>query len=131
MHIAAILLIIISASIPVKYFVKIHFLMQFRKKAVCTNAEIMYADKHITYREPDCYRLQIQYKMVDKEIFYMAQTMSAKKYKAGDILPLMYLSDRPEQFKTDFGKRLPWILAFSFLFFSIILWFCFLLLAAV
>jgi hypothetical protein len=127
-QIAAVFLIAISVSLPAIYVVKFYVLKQFKKKAVLTKALITHSEKRISYNGRHCYQLWIQYKLAGKEIFYMAQTHTEKKYNKGEYLPLMYLENKPQEFETNFNKNLGWMMVFSFFLLSAIAIPCYLLL---
>ena len=126
-EIAALVLISISLVLPVLCVIKIYRLRKFKKNAVVTNAMIRTIEKRTGIRGSVYYILAVQYGDIMGKIF-TGSAVTTKKYKIGDFIPLMYLTDNPAKFKTDFGKWLPWMLAFSVVFLGLIIWFCYWLL---
>ena len=88
-----------------------------------TTALVTASEKRRGFKNSTYYFLDIKYKLVDTGEQYSAQTISWKKYAAGDTMPLMYLTNDPGNFKTDFGKSLKWLLPFSIILIGLILWF--------
>lgn len=103
-------------------------IQRFKEKAVITTATITHTEKRTGYKST-YYLLHLQYKTIDTGIVYTGDSVSAsKKHRSGDTVPLMYLAGKPAIFRTDFGKWIPWVLAFGIVFFTLIAWLCYWLL---
>jgi hypothetical protein len=121
----AALIISTAGALPLLIcFIKMYLLKKFKAKAAITTALVTASEKRRGLKNSTYYLLQIKYSAIGTGVQYSAQTIEWKKYAAGDTIPLMYLLDKPEKFKTDFGKSLKFLLPFSIIFFSLILWFC-------
>lgn len=107
--------------------VKMYRLKRFMKNAITTSALIRSVEKRSGYRSY-YYLLTIQYGDLTGKIFTGVAIVASKKHKVGDFIPLMYSADNPAKYKTDFGKWVPWFLAFSLIFLGLIIWFCYWLL---
>ena len=124
----AALVLMIAGVLPlVTCLIKIYLLKKYKAKAAVTTALVTASEKRRGIKNSTYYLLDIQY-IIHTGIQYSAQTISWKKYAAGDTLPLMYLTNDPGNFKTDFGKSLKWLLPFSIILIGLILWFCYWLL---
>lgn len=127
-EIASLIIIVGSAGLPVLCSIKMKIIQRFKAKSITTNALITQVEKR-SGQKSTYYILSLQYKNVDTGISFKGHMISAsKRYKVGDTVPLMYLPDKPEIYKTDFGKWLRWIFAFSLCVFGAIMWFCYWLL---
>ena len=127
-QIVALVLVMAGLAIPVMCVVKYLAIKRFRQGAVVTEAEVMESERKTGYRSV-YYILRIKYKTIDGGQLYNGQFISGKKRKIGDTIPLMYANRDPAVFKTDFGKRLPWLFGFGIIFLALICWFCYWLLA--
>ena len=124
----AVLVLMVASVLPlVTCFIKIYLLKKYKAKATITTALVTASEKKRGIKNSTYYLLGIQY-IIHTGIQYSAQTISWKKYAAGDTLPLMYLTNDPGNFKTDFGKSLKWLLPISIILIGLILWFCYWLL---
>lgn len=74
------------------------------------------------------YLLDIQY-VIHAGLTYSARTISWKKYTAGDTIPLMYLTDKPGDFRTDLGGSLKWFLPVSLIVIALVALVCYWLLS--
>jgi hypothetical protein len=112
-QIASLILIVIS-FIPLGLcFIKIYLLKKYKAKATITTALVTSSEKRRGYKNSVYYLLGIQYKTIDTGIQYTGQATSLKKYAVGDEIPLMYATNDPANFKTDFGQSLKWLLPIS------------------
>lgn len=107
---AALILMITSLLPLLVCLVKIHLLKKYKAKATTTTALVTASEKRRGIKNSTWYLLGIQYRLVDTGEQYTGQTISWKKYAAGDNMPLMYLTADPGNFKTDFGQSLKWLL---------------------
>jgi hypothetical protein len=126
-EIVVLILISISLVLPVLCIVKMRRLKEFKKTAIVTSALIRSVERRSGYKSV-YYLLTVQYGDLTGKIFMGSAVVASKKHKPGDFVPLMYLPDNPAKYKTDFGKWLPWVLAFSLVFLGLIIWFCYWLL---
>jgi len=124
---AALVLVTISFLPLVICFVQMHRLKKYKAKATVTNALVTAFEKKRGYKNSTYYLLDIQY-IIHTGIQYSGQTISWKKYEAGDNIPLMYLTHDPGNIKTDFGQSLKWLLPISIILIGLIGWFCYWLL---
>jgi hypothetical protein len=126
-QIAALILIVAGAAIPAMCIIKMHMIKNFKKNAVITKAIINNTEKRFGLKGSVYYLLFIQYKDNAGNIFY-GQSIGTKKNIAGTTISIMYKTTNPANFKTDFGKYLPWLLGFSLAFFGLLVWFAYWLL---
>ena len=125
---AAALFIFIAGLLPLTIcLVKIRLLKKYKAKATITTALVTASETKKGFKNSTYYLLNIQY-IIHTGIQYAGQTISWKKYAAGDNIPLMYVTDDPGNFKTDFGKSLRWLLPISIILIGLIGWFCYWLL---
>ena len=124
----AALVLMTAGVLPlVTCLIKMYLLKKYKAKATIITALVTASEKKRGIKNSTYYLLDIQY-IIQTGIQYSAQTISWKKYAAGDILPLMYLTNDPGNFKTDFGKSLKWLLPVSIILIGLIAWFCYWLL---
>lgn len=100
---------------------------KFLKNAVLTTAFITHSERRTGLKNAVYYMLAIQYKDAAGNIF-KGQAIGAKKNIPGCTVPIMYKTTDPANFKTDFGKYLPWLLGFSLILLGLIFWFSYWLL---
>lgn len=124
---AALVLMIISLLPLSICLVKMHLLKKYKAKATITSALVTASETKKGMKNSTWYLLDIQY-ITHAGIQYSAQTVSWKKYAAGHHIPLMYLTDDPGNFKTDFGEALKWLLPVSVVLIGMVSWFCYWLL---
>lgn len=124
----ALFLMIISLLPLVMCLIKMHLLKKYKAKATITTALVTASEKRRGVKGSVYYLLGIQYKVTGTGIQYTAQTFSVKKYKAGDEIPLMYITNDPSNFKTDFGGSLKWLLPVSIILIVVVAWLCYWLL---
>jgi hypothetical protein len=127
MEIAALVLTITGALIPVMCVIKMLLIKNFRRNGVVTTAIVTHSERRTGLKNAVYYMLAIQYKDEAGNIF-TGQAIGAKKNIAGTTVPIMYKITDPANFKTDFGKYLPWLLGFSLLFLGLLIWFSYWLL---
>lgn len=120
---AALVLILISFLPLVICIIKMNRLKKYKAKATITTAIVTASQKKRGFKNSTYYLLDISYS-TDTGIQYSGQTITWKKYAAGDSLPLMYVTNDPGNFKTDFGKSLKWLLPGSIVFIILIALFC-------
>jgi hypothetical protein len=123
----ALMLTVISLLPLAICLIKMRQLKKYKARATVTNALVTAYEKKRGYKNAAYYLLNIQY-TIHTGIQYSGQTISGKKYAAGDYLPLMYLTDDPGNIKTDFGQSLKWLLPISIILIGLIGWFCYWLL---
>jgi|GEM_PF-2793834 len=123
----ALILVIISLLPLMICIVQMHRLKKYKANATVTNALVTAAEKKRGFKNAAYYLLSIQY-IIHTGIPYSGQTISWKKYEAGDYIPLMYLTHDPGNIKTDFGQSLKWLLLISILLIGLIVWLCYWLL---
>ncbi len=123
----ALVFMIISFLPLVICLIKIHLLKKYKAKATITTASVTSSEPRRGYKNATYYLLDIQY-IIHTGIQYSGRTISRKKYATGDSMPLMYLTDEPGNFKTDFGKALKWLLPISIILIGLMGWFCYWLL---
>ncbi len=123
----ALVLVIISFLPLAICFLQMHRLKKYKAKATVTKALVTAFEKKRGYKNAAYYLLNIQY-VIHTGIQYSGQTISHKKYEAGDYIPLMYLTDDPGNIKTDFGQSLKWLLPISIILIGLIGWLCYWLL---
>jgi len=104
--------------------IKMRMLQNFRKKGITTTATIIHVEEHYRAKGGYYYYLTFTYKTIHGE-GYTARSVDHKKRQPGDTIPLTYLLEKPTKFSVDNGKRLPYIAAFSIVFFFLIIWFCY------
>jgi uncharacterized membrane protein len=121
---AALVLMIISFLPLAICLVKMHGLKKYKAKATITTAQVTASEKRRGIKNSTYYLLSLQY-IIHTGIQYSGQTISWKKYAAGDNIPLMYVTNDPGNFKTDFGKSLKWLLPISILLIVLMAWFCY------
>jgi hypothetical protein len=126
-EIAALILIAAGALIPVLCIIKMLLIKRFKKNAVLTTAVITHSERRTGMKNSVYYMLAIQYKDAAGNIF-TGSAVGAKKNVPGTTIPIMYASTDPANFKTDFGKYLPWLLGFSLIFLGLLIWFSYWLL---
>lgn len=126
-EIAALVLILAGLLMPVLCIVKMLMIKKFKKNAVITTAIITNSERRTGIKNAVYYLLAIQYKDASGNIF-TGQAVGAKKNIPGTTVQIMYKINDPANFKTDFGKYLPWLLVFSLLFLGLLIWFSYWLL---
>ena len=126
-EVVVLILILTGLLLPVLCIVKMYRLKRFRKKAIITNALIRNVERRTGHKSV-YYLLTVQYGDIAGKIFNGTVIFGSKKYRVGGFIPLMYLPGEPSKYKTDFGKGLPWVLAFSLVFLGLIIRFCYWLL---
>lgn len=119
-HIISLILIVLTASLPVMCLVKMRVNRRFRQQAITTTAEILQVEKKPGSRST-YYIVQLQYVDVAGDT-YTGQTVFSRKKEVGDRIPLWYKATDPSIFKTDSGKWLRWVLLVSVLFLASITW---------
>lgn len=125
---AAVFFIIISLLPLAMCLIKIHLLKKYKSKATITTALVTSSEKRRGFKNSTYYLLGIQYKTIDTGKQYNGQTITRKKHTAGDEMPLMYITNDPADFKTDFGRSLKWLLPVSIILIVMAAWFCYWLL---
>ncbi|MES2849151.1 MAG: DUF3592 domain-containing protein [Bacteroidota bacterium] len=124
----AALILIVTGLLPLAIcLIKIRLLKKYKAKATITTALVTASEKRRGFKNSTYYLLDIDY-IIHTGIKYSGQTISWKKYAAGDNIPLMYLTDDPGNFKTDFGQSLKWLLPISIILLAGIAWVCYWLL---
>jgi hypothetical protein len=118
---AALILILVGALLPALCIIKMQMIKKFKKNATVTKAIINNTEKRIGYKGAVYYMLAIQYKDNAGNIF-KSHAIGAKKNIPGSTITIMYKTNNPASFKTDFGKHLPWVLGFSLILFGFLLW---------
>lgn len=119
------LILIALAILPlIMTLIKMNRISAFKKKAVSTTARVTQVEKQYGFRGNIYYMLTLEYQAMETGALFITHTPTLKKYEPGNTIPLMYLPGDPVKFSIDHGKRLPYILAFTILFFLLILWFC-------
>jgi hypothetical protein len=123
------LFIFVISLVPLAMcLIKIHLLKKYKTKATITMALVTSSEKRGGVRGSVYYLLGIQYKTIDAGKQYDGQTITRKKNTAGDEIPLMYLTNDPADFKTDFGQSLKVLLPICLVFSILIGYFCYWLL---
>jgi hypothetical protein len=126
---AATIILFAASLLPLAIcLVKMQQLKKYKAKAAVTTASVAASQKRRGMKNSTYYLLDIKY-TIDTGVQYSAQTISWKKYAAGDTIPLMYLPAEPGNFKIDFGQSLKWLLPVSIILIIGIAWFCYWLLA--
>lgn len=119
-QIATLIIFVCGAAVPVLCIIKMHLLNKYKRIAIVTTAIVTYAERRSAYRSGYYYVLSVQY--TDQSgILYTAKAVTAKKTAPGDKIPLMYQSSDPANYRTDFGKGLPWLLGLSLIIFGLII----------
>jgi len=95
----------------------------FMKKAVTTTAIVTNCEKRYGTKGAVYYLLSLEYKTIDGAQIIDGR-VGSRKQEQGDIIPLMYLPDKPTKFSIDFGKKIPYAIAITLVFFLLIVWFC-------
>lgn len=126
-QITVLILILAGTLLPVICIVKMLMIKKFKQNAVITKAIINNAERRRGYKNAVYYMLYIQYKDYAGNIF-KGQAIGAKKNIPGSTITIMYQTTNPANYKTDFGKWLPWVLGFSIIFLGLIIWLCYWLL---
>lgn len=125
---AALVLLLVSTLPLVVCLLKVHRLEKYKAKAIVTSAFITAVEKRSGIKSAAYYLIAVKYTLVDTGIVYAAQTISVKKYAVGDSIPLMYIVDKPENFSTDFGQSLKWLLPLSIMLLLLVSCLCYWLL---
>lgn len=107
--------------------VKFRSLKKFKAGATVTTAAVTASEKRRGIKGAVYYLLDIKY-MAPGDIVYTARTISWKKYLPGETIPLMFTTNNPASFKTDFGQSLKWFLSISILLIILVAVFCYWLL---
>lgn len=122
-QIAALIFLLCGLALPATCIIKMHLIKKFKQKAIVTEAVIINTEKRRGYKSGVYYILSLQYKVLDTgTVFNNASAICGKNHKPGDTIPLMYLTNNPAKYRTDFGKRLSWILGFSIIFLGPMIW---------
>ncbi len=127
-QIAALIFILCGLIIPILCIIKMYIIQKFKKEAIVTDAVIINSERRHIYRGGFYYIFSLQYNVPGTAALFDAHAISPKNLQPGDKIPLMYLADNPSKYKTDFGKRLPWIFGFSIIFLGLLTWLCYWLL---
>ncbi len=121
--IVCIILLVLGILPLVIVLIKRKMLKAFMQKAVTTTAIVINCEKRYGLKGGVYYILSLEYKTIDgRQVLNVS--VGSRKQKPGDIIPLMYLSDKPTKFSIDFGKRIPFAIAITSVFFLGIVWFC-------
>ena len=103
----AALVLMTAGVLPlVTCLIKMYLLKKYKAKATTTTALVTASEKRRGIKNSTYYMFGIKYKTIDTGVQYSAQTISWKKYAAGDILPLMYLTNDPGTSKQILVNRL-------------------------
>lgn len=100
-------------------------LKNFRMRGVTTVATIIHLEERYRSKGGTYYYITFTYRTIPAGESYTGRSVEYKKHEVGQTIPLIYMPDKPEKFSVDTGKRLPYLAAFSFVFFLLITWFCY------
>lgn len=128
MQTAALILGITSTLPLVICLIKMRQLKKYKAKATIITALVTAAEKRKGQKNATYYLLDIQYKALTTGELYIGKAISWKRYATGDSMPLMYVTDDPANFKTDFGRSLQWLLPISIIIIALVAWLCYWLL---
>jgi Protein of unknown function (DUF3592) len=122
-QIAALIFLLCGLALPVTCIIKMYMIKKFKQKAITTEAVITNIEKRRAYKGGVYYIFNLRYRVPETNTTYTnATALSGKNCKPGDTIPLMYLANNPAKYKTDFGKRLSWLLGFSIIFLGLMIW---------
>ncbi len=124
---AAWVLMLLSFLPLVICVIKMHGLKKYKAKATTTTAVVTASPKKRGFKNSTYYLLDISY-ITHTGIQYSGQTISWKKCIPGVNIPIMYVTEDPGNFKTDFGRYLKWMLPMSIVWIFLIACFCYWLL---
>ena len=120
-HILATVIIIIAATLPIMLLIKMRVEKRFQEEGIHSTAEILQVERRRGYRS-NYYIMKVCYKTTDTFMEFTGETVLGNNNKVGDEISIWYKRDDPTVFKTDWNKRLRWVLAFTLLFFVLVCW---------
>ena len=120
-HILATVIMVIAATLPIMLLIKMRVEKRFQEEAIHSTAEILQVERRRGYRS-NYYIMKVCYKTTDTFMEFTGETVLGNNNKVGDEISIWYKRDDPTVFKTDWNKRLRWVLAFTLLFFVLVCW---------